>query len=177
MILLVRTWRQLCPLCWKCVHKSLGLWVFFSSPETVNADMIQSLIHGLFSLSTDIPQVISSECCWWFQIYNFNPDLFFKLSIPISNNLLNFSTWKMNITCLKQLVVSCFPNQLFHEIPISVHGNSIISKKPRCYPYPNLSFSDSSNSWPSTTYKISLGHFLPFLHCHWHLSMDHCNSC
>lgn len=99
-----------------------------------------------------------------FQIYISSLHLFFKLQIPISKNLLKFSTWKLNIVCLKQLLVN-FPKLTSpshsHLSSWQLHN---YAKKPLwCYLYSDLSFSYSSKSWPGnpigSSYKINLCYF------------------
>lgn len=120
--------------------------------------MIQSLIHYCIPCLHTFPKLSHPSAVGDFQFFICNPDLFFKLLIPISNNLLNFSTCKMNKTCLKQLVVVSQSSPSMRSLS-QFMATPELCKKPLCYPYSDLSFSYSSNSWPGTTYKISLAHF------------------
>ena len=97
-----------------------------------------------------------------FQISISSLDLFLKLQIPESNKLLNFSAWKLNITCSKWLLV-IFPK------PVPPSESHLSSWQLHNYAksfgviLPLISLWYSSKSWPGnligSTCKINLSQF------------------
>lgn len=82
------------------------LWDFVSSPQTKCwQDPNKACSVDCFLCLHPFPKWSHPNSVHDFQIYISSLDLVLKLQIPIVNHLLNFCTWKLNITCLTQLLV------------------------------------------------------------------------
>lgn len=89
-------------------------------------------------------------------------DLFLKLGIPVSNNPLNFSTWKSNTTCSKQLL-AIFPKPLLQQIPSGSGQLPLSAGSLGLSSLWSLTHTPQTHSGNliGSTYKINLGHSSP----------------